>query len=747
MKISLNMLTKIIDNENPDSTSVERLLWLSPDHKVVALFDIETKNALPKIVPYQAYLQELENGIRKKFINDPHEHYRVPDSRLSPTQLMKRDKAWKFIESLVSKDDDSLFNRRTRGKLIREAAEQHGCERTTIYRYLRLYWRRGQIKNALIPDYDNCGKNSQLKAGQKKRGPLNSNEIEEMRRGKPLTPEDEQKIALVITRHHLVKGKEKGGKKVKMSLGEAYSHFLEKYYSSLTYKNGELIEESWADVPTEDQFRNYYYKKMRDPVEDSIKKDGLLNYYFNHRPLLKSSRDNVAGPLAVAQIDPTPGDIWLVSRLNKKYIVGKPTIYAIVDVFSGAILMIYAGLKSASWAEAIKAIQYLVMDKKELCERYDIPYDPNEWLCQGQLPHRLIADGGEFEGFNANSLTNNYSMKLTTTAPYRGDDKGLVERVLGLIKEELVYQFPGSGKTKKRTEVDMSVEACIDIHTFREWLLRYLILYNNYRRQENYPLSKEMIEDNVTPYPMEIWRWGISNLKGQLPIEIDSKKLLQNLLPKSKASVSRAGIKYNRLYYQRSFPEESSKNEYEQKKWYSRASITESWEVDISYDPDLVNHIYLWLEDKKEPVLCTLIDRAGNNAFFNCDWAEVDAEFQRRNSEKRRNAPKKAKARSDFYNELQDEIKDELSEAKEARQDLSKAKQKANIRQNREYEQKLDTQAESLSKNGDIVNSPDSQPDDSPEESAKPDYVPPHNPTDSIRNARNKSIENQGDNE
>ncbi len=51
-----------------------------------------------------------------------------------------------------------------------------------------------------------------------------------------------------------------------------------------------------------------------------------------------------------------------------------------------------------------------------------------------------------------------------------------------------------------------------------------------------------MISDGIVPIPIKLWNWGIKNRKGRLRT-IDRNILRLNVLPRGKATISRAGIK------------------------------------------------------------------------------------------------------------------------------------------------------------------------------------------------------------
>ena len=56
-----------------------------------------------------------------------------------------------------------------RAELIKVLVSMKVGAKSTIYRYLRRYWQRGQTPNALLPDYANCGGKGKPKTRGEKR--------------------------------------------------------------------------------------------------------------------------------------------------------------------------------------------------------------------------------------------------------------------------------------------------------------------------------------------------------------------------------------------------------------------------------------------------------------------------------------------------------------------------------------------------------------------------------------------------
>jgi hypothetical protein len=98
------------------------------------------------------------------------------------------------------------------------------------------------------------------------------------------------------------------------------------------------------------------------------------------------------------------------------------------------------------------------------------------------------------------------------------------------------------------------------------------------------------------PTPVNLWNWGIQNRKGRLRT-VDRNILRLNVLPRGKATISRAGIKFKNLLYG------------------SRQAIEEQWylklknrSIEIVYDPRNVEKIYIPHDNGKDYEACILLE-------------------------------------------------------------------------------------------------------------------------------------------
>ena len=76
------------------------------------------------------------------------------------------------------------------------------------------------------------------------------------------------------------------------------------------------------------------------------------HYARSLRGMTGRSWKGVAGPGHTWEIDSTIGDIYLRSSVNRAWIIGRPVVYIIVDVWSTAIVGFYVCLTGPSWDTA-----------------------------------------------------------------------------------------------------------------------------------------------------------------------------------------------------------------------------------------------------------------------------------------------------------------------------------------------------------------------------------------------------------
>lgn len=571
------------------SESNERIRVIELIDSYAYIVNIDSSTSVPKKIDSNKLNEEIERNILLK-ISDPFLKF-IEDKELTEIQISKREEDWKFINKYLKRFKYDLLNKETRTKALEDISKEEGLSIHKVKKCFSRYWQRGMNKNSLIPDYINSGgrgksKNlTDLKVGK----PKKVNYYGEQIIGINVKDETKKQFNLAINKYF------RNNKKI--SLKEVYTLMLRDFYSDIYRENGEMKYKVWDSnrIPSYDQFY-YWFKKNEDAKKDIIFREGEKEFNLKHRELLSDSKQETDGPGTRFQIDATIGDIYLVSSLNRNRIIGRPVIYAIIDVFSRLITGIYVGLEGPSWTGAMMALDNMVEDKVEFCKKYGIEISEEQWPVK-HLPEIIIADRGEFEGFSVENLINNLNIKIENTSPYRGDLKGIVERSFRTTNEKIKHKTPGAimKEFRKRGDRDYRLDATLTLEEFTKIYINIVIHHNN-KIIEKYPMDKEMIADEIIATPLNLWNWGIENRKGRLRV-IDRDIFRLNILPKGKASVSRAGIRFKGLYY--------SSEKAIQEQWFIG---TKNRSVEVIYDTRNINNIYIPYNNGMEFDECYLVD-------------------------------------------------------------------------------------------------------------------------------------------
>lgn len=655
---------------NVDTNEYIRIIDVDYDNDVY-YFVICFKNyAYPKYYKISIFIDEI---YRKLIIKVPDIFTKVIDEEsISKRDLEKRDFYWQIVDKYWKNNKDDLLTNGKRRKLYLSISNEYKISEATVIRIFSRFFERGMNKNSLLSQYYNSGGRGKEKLFKTKTGRPKKYSKNE---GINITNDIKTIFQLGIDKYYYnVKNN---------NIREVYMAILREFFSYKTYENGELkntlIEED--RLPTYAQFY-YWFKKFHNPTKDIITRQSVKEFELKNRPILSNSTVETIGPGTRFQVDATIADIYLVSKFDKDRIIGRPIVYAIIDVFSRMITGIYVGLEGPSWIGAMMALDNMVTDKVEFCKKYGIDIKENEWPAH-HLPQIIIADRGEFEGYSVENLINNLGITIENTSPYRGDLKGIVERNFRTLNEKIKHKTPGAimKEYRKRGDEDYRKKALLTVEEFTKIYIKIVIRHNN-TIIEKYPMEIDMIVDGVSPIPTQLWQWGIKNKKGGLRI-IDSDIMKLNVLPKAKASVSRSGIKFKGLFY--------SSQKAIKEQWFIKNKVRS---INILYDSRNVNYIYIPDNDGKSYEKCFLLDSCMQYKDFILEEVEYFRELhQELIKEKEHENLQKA---SNLDKEIEDVVKQAQKEREynNALKNLSGSQKIKNIKNNRMIEKELNKDVE-----------------------------------------------------
>lgn len=662
---------------NNSYSSIERILWMDENNILAYTIDIDSKNALPSMKRVSDITAGLKSGEFVKLENDPYMKL-VDESKISEKDRNIREKAWSVISEIaVEQNEPDILSSLKRGKLVDYAINKFGISKVMVYKYLRRYWQRGKTKNCLLPDYDKSGgKGKQRNAGTVKLGRPRKVGI-----GINVDEATKKIFRNAISSFYSTSKRN--------PLVTAYNMMMKEFYAEdYRFENGirKPILIAKDELPTLTQFK-YWYEKEKNIKKDISSRVGIKKFELEHRAVLGKSDTNIIGPGSLYQIDATIGDVYLVSRYNRKWIIGRPVIYAVIDVFSRMIAGIYVGLEGPSWSGAMMALTNATTNKIKFCKEYDINIAEEEWPCH-YLPETIIGDNGEMKSKNVNNMVNSLQIKIQNTPSYRADWKGIIEQYFHTINGYVKPLVPGSINIdfRQRGGKDYRLDAKLDLYQFTKIIIKCALYHNNQHVLKNYDRSEDMISEDLERIPIRLWDWGVKNRSGRLrtfPEEI----IKLNLMPSESVIVTKRGIKFKNIYYscERALKE----------MWFENARNKGTWKINISYDPRNMNYLYIRSDDGRSFEVAHILE--GYERYANKTIYEIQYLIDYENLSKINSEEKELQETVDLLSDIENIVQEaEYMTNKVQNRNDSKAGRLKNINKNRKNEKLLNREKEAF---------------------------------------------------
>lgn len=583
----------------------ERIVYIDSQHQYVHTIGIERtvegkeegtiERILvekPRSYDYTSLVDDIQAKRVEILTKDPFVRKLLPTDPFYQKHQALRDKHWNLIRDIVhvnGQPNPDLFESNQYNKLLSSGVRKEGPSRTTIYRLVTQFFQFGMNEDALFPFYDQSGVSDKPRNFTRRPGaPSILNPTD--RPGVILTSEDHAKFELGINRFWLTRGQNK-----QKSLPEVYDRIVRTFYHhGHEFKDGVWIPQlpPVTEYPTFDQFE-HWYNKNRSRLVEVWRRYGKRYYNTKVRPLDKKETDRAFGPGHIVMFDATVADVYLVSRFDRSIIIGRPVIYVAIDVYSWMIVGLVVLLEGPSYVGAMTLLANIAADKVSFCQQYKEFYVPTiteeDWPWH-YLPLSVLVDRGEMRGKNADRFVDGLFIRVTNTAPWRPDWKGMIERMFRLLNDEVIHHAPGTTYSLEgRIGSDYIWDAKLTLDEFTALIVLAVLDHNRNFVIADYPLTPEMVEARISATPLELFNYGFAHHSGTLAIE-DPDFLRLKIMPKGKGTISRDGIRFNGLLYtcQRARDEG----------WFARVRGQRSQKsYDALHDPRLVDTIYLRLED------------------------------------------------------------------------------------------------------------------------------------------------------
>lgn len=514
-------------------------------------------------------------------------HIDAIDER-QPTKAMLRalEKAKLTLGDLPKKVPE-IFDAKMRAMFIEERVAQGYC-RATLYRLLRRYWVGGQSAAALMPAFDKCGRTQSGVTGNRgAKCRYGGNAVSYQ-----LTKGDIATFRKVIDEVYLAD--------INMGISATYSKLIREHYQALD-ANGKAWIHPSGMRPSLRQF-GYFLRKNYSLQVRLRRRHGEKDYERDHRPILDSVLSRCYGVGHQYEADATIADVYLVASADRKKIIGKPTIYYIIDRKSRLIVGWYVGLENPSWVCALQALQSISADKSAICQRYGVTYDPADWPAHEVFPAEVIADRGEMLTRDSERIAENLYTTVVNLPSQRPDHKPIVESAFKVTRVRLQDGVPGFDppeNAKRRMGKKYEKDACLTLDEFSKIILLSVIEHNR-RPIKEYDLSPAELTAGLIPAPLDIWRHDVVSRAGALA-KFTASQAQMALLPRGMGTVSEEGILFKGCYY--TCPQAIASGLFTQAR-------KQRFKVEVIFDMRLVDSVWIRLPrsggQRSEVHLCTL---------------------------------------------------------------------------------------------------------------------------------------------
>ncbi|MFV8419614.1 transposase [Vibrio parahaemolyticus] len=521
-----------------------RLLSIFAKLDVFVVFNTKKTTSVlrPRVVQINVFKNAVLNQNIRPETDTLSSHLLVDESRLTNAAKTKREKNWAIISSIVHRDDLVLsMATQYHQPDIARLAKVKQTDAKAIYRLLNRFWRFGQTRDAMLPDFCFCGGRGKQRENVTKslgRKSISRTGAFPVRESYIVTEKDKDSIRKFLKSTYL--------KPSGVSLSQAYQDFLKTYFPNAIIDAD--FTQTRPNIPSFRQFRSWAKKLISQHDMIALTKhqtDYLQNYRNNESSIVS---DNLV-PGACFEIDATVIDVHIVSKWNRNKVLGRPTLYFIVDRASGMTVGLSVSLFYASWDAARLALFNALSSKVPYCRSLGIDITEKEWPC-AHLPGRLIADNAEMLGLRAEESVVPM-VPLEWAGLSRPDFKPFVEGRFNALNKSELHALAGSVRDKGKiikSAPDPRSRAIYTLEELTEIIVRDVLDKNSTKRDRLSFQSKLLVETDTPPTPLAFWHVHVANYLSALK-KVSAQEVEARLLRPVTVSVTANGIFWQEMYY------------------------------------------------------------------------------------------------------------------------------------------------------------------------------------------------------
>lgn len=299
-------------------------------------------------------------------------------------------------------------------------------------------------------------------------------------------------------------------------------------------------------------YRQFCYYVEKHQLENDLL-DNLITHNRNPGGL---GSLHTTGPGELYEIDSTLGRLYLVSRGDDPIILGKPTIYLIIDRWSRFVVSVYLSLRPPSFEEVRHALLIAFTSRTQRFGTLGININDKRWPI-GRMPAVICADrGSEYLSYSfEQSVVNDLRIELTELAPYCPDGKAIVERMIREIKRRM--SSSGLKGTYSKRPLDPQTKKAAKkaelaaVHSLAEAYRTVIEIIEDHNHRPHRALKKRrtLAQAGIAPTPAAAYIWGVEHIQGLRTPPFNDTDYQRMLLATDNASLAAGVLRYKGRAY------------------------------------------------------------------------------------------------------------------------------------------------------------------------------------------------------
>lgn len=310
--------------------------------------------------------------------------------------------------------------------------------------------------------------------------------------------------------------------------------------------NYSIIKEEARNIPTLRQF--YHYLSKHGGVTDKdlyIAVNSETEYRNNCRPLNSDINYGVCGIGDRMETDILDMDVILRAK-GFNIAAGRPHLYMLADIAARTVPAFYVSFTNNSITGLQGLLHNIGEDKVALCRKYGIEIKAEEWPS-GFIPGSIYVDNGaDFASDKIMEIFQRLGVERDLEPPAMGSMKGTIEHLFDQFYDTHKDLLEKHGVILKRYDSNHYEEATLDMDDIIKIVILF-ILYLHKHYMPNYPVTKEMLDENIECTPLSLHQYMCE----RYPVRwiTDAKQYQLDCMFETKASVRRGDIIFQKHHY------------------------------------------------------------------------------------------------------------------------------------------------------------------------------------------------------